>query len=233
MAYIEFKDVCKNYGDEEIKTKALKKVSFEINKGELVVITGPSGAGKTTLLNILGGIDNLSSGEVIVNKIDISKLKEKKLTEYRRKNVGFIFQLYNLSENLTAEENVDLVSELTNKKVDSQASLKKVGLTKKKDFFPHELSGGECQKVAIARAISKNPKILLCDEPTGAIDSKGGKQILKLLQKLANKDKMTVVIVTHNTQIASIANKVVQIKNGSITKVKTNRKPKLVGDLEW
>lgn len=233
MAYIEFKNVCKNYGDDEVKTKALKNVSFEINKGELVVITGPSGAGKTTLLNILGGIDNLSSGDVIVNKVNISNLKERRLTEYRRKNVGFIFQFYNLSENLTAKENIDLVSELMNKKIDAISTLKKVGLTKKVDFFPHELSGGECQKVAIARAISKNPKILLCDEPTGALDSKGGKQILKLLQKLANKDKMTVIIITHNNQISSIADKVVQIKNGNITKVKMNRKPKLAGDLEW
>ncbi len=231
MAYIEFKNVCKEYGNEEVKVKALKKANFEIEKGELVVIVGPSGAGKTTCLNILGGIDALTSGDVIVDNVKINKLKGKKLIKYRREDVGFVFQFYNLVQNLTAKENVELATQICKDPMDAESIIKKVGLTKKIDNFPSELSGGEQQRVAIARAIAKRPKLLLCDEPTGALDEKRGKQILKLLQNTAKKEKMTVVIITHNSAICPIANKVISFKNGSVDKVKINKKPKAVGDL--
>ena len=224
MAYIEFKNVCKEYNTGEVSIKALKKASFEIEKGELVVIIGPSGAGKTTCLNILGGIDTLTSGE---------KLKGRKLVKYRREDVGFVFQFYNLVQNLTARENVELGYEICKNPLDVDQTIKKVGLTKRKDNFPSALSGGEQQRVAIARAVVKNPKLLLCDEPTGALDSKTGKQVLKLLQSISKKEKTTVIIITHNNAITPIANKVITIKNGSVESVKINKKPKNIGDLEW
>ena len=233
MAYIEFKNVCKEYNTGEVSIKALKKASFEIEKGELVVIIGPSGAGKTTCLNILGGIDTLTSGEVIVDGVKINKLKGRKLVKYRREDVGFVFQFYNLVQNLTASENVELGYEICKNPLDVDQTIKKVGLTKRKDNFPSALSGGEQQRVAIARAVVKNPKLLLCDEPTGALDSKTGKQVLKLLQSISKKEKTTVIIITHNNAITPIANKVITIKNGSVESVKINKKPKNIGDLEW
>ncbi len=233
MAYIEFKNVCKEYNTGEVSIKALKKASFEIEKGELVVIIGPSGAGKTTCLNILGGIDTLTSGEVIVDGVKINKLKGRKLVKYRREDVGFVFQFYNLVQNLTARENVELGYEICKNPLDVDQTIKKVGLTKRKDNFPSALSGGEQQRVAIARAVVKNPKLLLCDEPTGALDSKTGKQVLKLLQSISKKEKTTVIIITHNNAITPIANKVITIKNGSVESVKINKKPKNIGDLEW
>ena len=233
MAYIEFKNVCKEYNTGEVSIKALKKASFEIEKGELVVIIGPSGAGKTTCLNILGGIDTLTSGEVIVDGVKINKLKGRKLVKYRREDVGFVFQFYNLVQNLTARENVELGYEICKNPLDVDQTIKKVGLTKRQDNFPSALSGGEQQRVAIARAVVKNPKLLLCDEPTGALDSKTGKQVLKLLQSISKKEKTTVIIITHNNAITPIANKVITIKNGSVESVKINKKPKNIGDLEW
>ena len=233
MAYIEFKNVCKEYNTGEVSIKALKKASFEIEKGELVVIIGPSGAGKTTCLNILGGIDTLTSGEVIVDGVKINKLKGRKLVKYRREDVGFVFQFYNLVQNLTARENVELGYEICKNPLDVDQTIKKVGLTKRKDNFPSALSGGEQQRVAIARAVVKNPKLLLCDEPTGALDSKTGKQVLKLLQSISKKEKTTVIIITHNNAITPIANKVITFKNGSVESVKINKMPKNIGDLEW
>ncbi len=233
MAYIEFKNVCKNYGNDEVKIKALKKASFEIEKGELVVILGPSGAGKTTCLNIIGGLDAPTSGEVLVDNVRIDKLKGRKLVKYRREDVGFVFQFYNLINNLTAMENVELASQICKNPMDPISIIKKVSLTKRKDNFPSELSGGEQQRVAIARAIAKRPKLLLCDEPTGALDDKTGKQILKLLQSMNKKEKMTVIIITHNNAIAPMANKVIRFKNGSVESVKINKKPISAGDLSW
>lgn len=233
MAYIELKNVYKNYGDEEIEIKALKKVNFDIEKGELIVIVGPSGTGKTTCLNILGGIDRATSGNVFVNGVDISELKERKLTKYRREDVGFVFQFYNLIKNLTVKENVELATQVCKDKTDSLAIIKKVGLSKKIDNFPSELSVSEQQRVSIARAIAKKPRVLLCDEPIEALDEKHGKQILKLLQNIAKKEHITIIITTHNDAIAPMANKVITFKNGTVNNVKINKKPKLAGDLEW
>lgn len=233
MAYIEFKNVCKDYQMGEVTIKALKKASFEIEEGELVVIVGPSGAGKTTCLNILGGMDKLTSGEVVVDGEIISNLRGRSLIKYRREDVGFVFQFYNLVQNLTALENVELATQICKKPLDSNVIIKKVGLTKRKDNFPSQLSGGEQQRVAIARAIAKRPKLLLCDEPTGALDDKTGKQILKLLQTTAKSERTTVVIITHNSAIAPMANRVITFKNGTISDVKINKKPKPVGDLQW
>ncbi len=233
MAYIEFKNVCKDYQMGEVTIKALKRANFKIEEGELTVILGPSGAGKTTCLNILGGMDYLTSGEVIVDNEVISSLKGRHLIKYRREDVGFVFQFYNLVQNLTAKENVELATQICKKPMDPDVIIKKVGLTKRKDNFPSQLSGGEQQRVAIARAIAKRPKLLLCDEPTGALDDKTGKQILKLLQATAKTEKMTVVIITHNSAIAPMANKVITFKNGTVSSVKVNKNPKPVGDLQW
>lgn len=233
MAYIEFKNVNKVYQMGEVKIKALNKTSFEIDKGELVVILGPSGAGKTTCLNILGGMDTVTSGDVIVDGNNITDYTEKDLIMYRRNNIGFVFQFYNLVQNLTALENVELAVQLCKDHLDPKTILNKVGLKNRMDNFPSQLSGGEQQRVAIARAIAKNPKLLLCDEPTGALDYKTGKQILKLLEQTARKENMTVIIITHNAAIAPMADKIIKFRNGSVSDVVINKKPKSIDEIEW
>ena len=233
MAYIEFKDVIKEYKMGEITIKALDNTNFSIDKGELVAIVGPSGAGKTTTLNILGGMDKVTSGKVFVNDNEISKLSNKKLIEYRRNDIGFVFQFYNLVQNLTAKENVELATQICSDSLNVDEILEMVGLKDRKDNFPSQLSGGEQQRVAIARAIAKNPKLLLCDEPTGALDYKTGKQILKLLQDTCRKEKMTVVIITHNTAIAPMADKVIYFKNGTAERVEINNNPVSIDNIEW
>ena len=233
MAYIEFKDVVKKYTMGEVEITALDKASFEINEGELVVIVGASGAGKTTALNILGGMDNATTGKVIVAGKDITKLKGKSLIKYRREDIGFVFQFYNLVQNLTAVENVELATQICKNSLSPREVIKKVGLENRMDNFPSQLSGGEQQRVAIARAIAKNPKLLLCDEPTGALDYNTGKQILKLLQDTSRKEKMTVVIITHNQAITPMADKIIQFKNGKAISVKQNDNIIPVENIEW
>lgn len=233
MAYIEFKNVNKIYNMGEVEIKALNKTSFEIEKGELVVILGPSGAGKTTCLNILGGMDSATNGKVVVDDKDLTGYSNKDLIMYRRNDIGFVFQFYNLVQNLTALENVELAVQLCKDHLDPKTILNKVGLSKRMDNFPSQLSGGEQQRVAIARAIAKNPKLLLCDEPTGALDYKTGKQILKLLEQTARKENMTVIIITHNAAIAPMADKVIRFKNGSVEDVTINKKPKSIDEIEW
>ncbi len=233
MAYIEFKNVDKIYKMGEVEIKALNKASFEIEKGELVVILGPSGAGKTTCLNILGGMDSLTSGKVIVDKKEITNYTNKNLIMYRRNDIGFVFQFYNLVQNLTALENVELAVQLCKDHLDPKTILSKVGLQKRMDNFPSQLSGGEQQRVAIARALAKNPKLLLCDEPTGALDYKTGKQILKLLEQTARKEKMTVIIITHNAAIAPMADKIIKFKNGKAEEIIINKNPKSIDEIEW
>lgn len=233
MSYIEFNNVVKEYKMGEITIKALDNTNFKIEEGELVVIVGPSGAGKTTTLNILGGMDNLTSGEVIVDGKRIDKLKNKALIKYRREDIGFVFQFYNLVQNLTALENVELATQICKDSLEPMEVLEKVGLKDRMKNFPSQLSGGEQQRVAIARAIAKNPKLLLCDEPTGALDYKTGKQILKLLQDTCRKENMTVIIITHNTAIAPMADKVINFKNGTAESVKINFSPKSIDEIEW
>ena len=232
MAYIEFKNVDKIYQMGEVEIKALNKASFEIEKGELVVILGPSGAGKTTCLNILGGMDSATRGKVLVDNKDITNYSNKELIMYRRNDIGFVFQFYNLVQNLTALENVELAVQLCKDHLNPKTILNKVGLQKRMDNFPSQLSGGEQQRVAIARAIAKNPKLLLCDEPTGALDYKTGKQILKLLEETARKEKMTVIIITHNAAIAPMADKVIKFKNGSASDIIINKKPMSIDEIE-
>ena len=233
MPYIEFKNVCKQYKMGEVKIKALENTNFSIEKGELVVIVGPSGAGKTTTLNILGGMDSATSGEVIVDGKRVTKLKNRELIKYRREDIGFVFQFYNLVQNLTAKENVELATQICKDSLNPSEVLEKVGLSERKDNFPSQLSGGEQQRVAIARAIAKNPKLLLCDEPTGALDYKTGKQILKLLQDTARKENMTVLIITHNTALAPMADKVIHFKNGTAEKIEINNNPLPIEQIEW
>lgn len=233
MAYIEFKNVVKEYIVGENSIKALDNANFEIEKGELVIIVGPSGAGKTTALNVLGGMDNVTSGEVIIDGQRVDKYSEKELTHYRREDIGFVFQFYNLVQNLTALENVELATQICKKPLNPKTTIEKVGLKNRKDNFPSQLSGGEQQRVAIARAIAKNPKILLCDEPTGALDYNTGKQILKLLQDTCRKEKMTVIIITHNSAIAPMADKVIRFKNGKAEEIIINKKPQSIDEIEW
>ena len=233
MSYIEFKDVVKEYKMGDVVIKALDNTNFSIDKGELVAIVGPSGAGKTTTLNILGGMDRATSGSVLVNKKEITSLTNKQLIQYRRNDIGFVFQFYNLVQNLTAKENVELATQLCSDALNVDEILDKVGLKSRKDNFPSQLSGGEQQRVAIARAIAKNPKLLLCDEPTGALDYKTGKQILKLLQDTCKREKMTVVIITHNTAITPMADKVIHFKNGTAEKFEINENPISIDKIEW
>ena len=233
MSYIEFKDVVKEYKMGEVSIKALDKTNFQIEKGELVVIVGPSGAGKTTALNILGGMDSATSGSVIVANKNITKYKNKELIKYRREDIGFVFQFYNLVQNLTALENVELATQICKEPLNPKDILIKVGLENRLKNFPAQLSGGEQQRVAIARAIAKNPKLLLCDEPTGALDYKTGKQILKLLQDTCRKEKMTVIIITHNTALTPMADRVIHFKNGTAQNVEINQNPMPIEEIEW
>lgn len=233
MSYIEFKNVCKDYKMGEVIIHALSNANLSIEKGELVVIVGPSGAGKTTALNILGGMDNVTSGRVIVDNKEISRLKNRDLIKYRREDIGFVFQFYNLVQNLTAIENVELATQICKKSLNPEQVMEKVGLAERKNNFPSQLSGGEQQRVAIARAIAKNPKLLLCDEPTGALDYKTGKQILKLLQDMSRKENMTVIIITHNGAIAPMADKVIKFKNGTAEDMIINENPTPIEEIEW
>lgn len=233
MAYIELKNVKKEYDMGEVKIKAVNGVSFSIEKGEFVVILGPSGAGKTTILNILGGMDTASSGTVIVDGKDITNYKNKDFILFRRHDIGFVFQFYNLVGNLTALENVELASQICKNPFNPKTMLKEVGLQDRMNNFPAQLSGGEQQRVAIARALAKNPKLLLCDEPTGALDSKTGKKILSLLQKTASKRNMTVIVITHNSVMADIADKVIKLKNGEVEEIIVNEHPLDAERINW
>lgn len=233
MAYIEFKNVCKDYIMGEVTIHALMNTNLSIEKGELVVVVGPSGAGKTTALNILGGMDTVTRGKVIVDGKEISRLKNRDMIKYRREDIGFVFQFYNLVQNLTALENVELATQICKKSLNPSEVLDKVGLSERKNNFPSQLSGGEQQRVAIARAIAKNPKLLLCDEPTGALDYKTGKQILKLLQDTARKENMTVIIITHNAAITPMADKIIKFKNGTAEDIIINENPMPIEEIEW
>ena len=233
MSFIEFKNVSKIYKMGEVEIKALDNISFEIEKGEFVVVLGASGAGKTTILNILGGMDTATSGEIIVDGNNISKANERQLTDYRRYDIGFVFQFYNLVQNLTARENVELAVQICKEPLDSRFVLKMVGLEDRTSNFPSQLSGGEQQRVAIARAVAKNPKLLLCDEPTGALDYKTGKQVLKVLQDMSYKHNMTVVMITHNSALADMGQKIIRVKSGQIESVTMNENPKNVEDIEY
>ena len=233
MAFVEFKNVGKTYQMGEVKINALHDASFEIEKGELVVIVGPSGAGKTTLLNILGGMDTLTTGQVLLDGRDISGMDRRELTQYRRMDVGFVFQFYNLIGNLNALENVELANQICRHPLSAAQVLKDVGLEARMKNFPSQLSGGEQQRVAIARALAKNPKLLLCDEPTGALDYQTGKAILKLLQDTGRKTGMTVVIITHNSALTAMADRVIRVKNGTVCGIETNEHPTDIAEIEW
>ena len=233
MPFVEFHDVAKTYKMGEVEINALHDASFEIEKGELVVIVGPSGAGKTTLLNILGGMDTLTSGKVFLDGREISALSRKQLTDYRRHDVGFVFQFYNLIGNLNALENVELANQICKDPLDAEAILKDVGLGARAGNFPSQLSGGEQQRVAIARALAKNPKLLLCDEPTGALDYQTGKAILQLLQNTGRRTGMTVVIITHNSALTAMADRVIRVRNGTVSSVEINEKPQDIAEIEW
>lgn len=231
--YIEFKDVKKIYQMGEVEIEALSGVDFFIDKGEFVIIAGPSGAGKSTILNILGGMDTASSGKVIVDNNEITRLSRKELITYRRYDIGFVFQFYNLVQNLTAIENIELATQICKSNVDANNILDAVGLKDRKNNFPSQLSGGEQQRVAIARALAKNPKLLLCDEPTGALDYNTGKSILKLLQDTGKETGMTIVVITHNLAIAPMGDRVIRVKNGRIESQIINENPVSVERIEW
>ena len=233
MAFVEFENVGKTYHMGEVEIHALHDTTFQVEKGELVVIVGPSGAGKTTLLNILGGMDTLSTGRVMLDGREISALSKKELTDYRRHDVGFVFQFYNLIGNLTALENVELANQICKNPLDAEEILKDVGLEERKKNFPSQLSGGEQQRVAIARALAKNPKLLLCDEPTGALDYQTGKAILQLLQDTGRKTGMTVIIITHNGALTAMADRVIRMKNSRVSQVILNDRPTPVEEIEW
>ena len=233
MAFVTFENVGKVYKTGDVEVRALHNVSFKIEKGEICVVVGQSGAGKTTLLNILGGMDTLTEGHVLLDGRDISTLNEKQMATYRRFDIGFVFQFYNLIPNLTAVENVEIASQLSKDPLDSMSVMKQVGLADRALNFPAQLSGGEQQRVAIARALAKNPKLLLCDEPTGALDYETGKAILKLLQDTCRKSGMTVVIITHNSALTAMADRVVKIKNGTVASVSINENPESIENIEW
>lgn len=233
MSYVRFSNVSKKYKMGEVEVNAVNHMSFEIGRGELVVIVGPSGAGKTTLLNILGGMDTVTSGSVMLDGKDIAKYDKRELTLYRRYDIGFVFQFYNLIQNLTAKENVELASQICREPLDSDEALDLVGLSARKNNFPGQLSGGEQQRVAIARALAKNPKLLLCDEPTGALDYQTGKAILKLLQEMCISSNKTVVIVTHNSAFCDIADRVIRVREGKVAEVILNEHPLDANEIEW
>ncbi|MBR4875548.1 MAG: ABC transporter ATP-binding protein [Clostridia bacterium] len=233
MAYISFDHVIKKYRMGEQEIYAARDVSFEIEKGEFCIIVGPSGAGKTTILNILGGMDSCDGGKVLLDGREVSALDKKALTEYRRHDVGFVFQFYNLVQNLTALENVELAGAICRDPLDAADTLRSVGLGERLRNFPGQLSGGEQQRVSIARAIAKNPKILLCDEPTGALDYQTGKAILQLLQDTGRRTGMTIIIITHNGALTDMADRVIQVRNGTVKSVKLNENPKNISEIEW
>lgn len=233
MSYIEFNNIVKEYHSGDLAIRALDGASFEVERGELAVILGSSGAGKTTALNILGGMDTSSTGEVIVDGQKISDYNNKDLIGYRRLDIGFVFQFYNLVPNLTAVENVELAAQICPDSLSAEDTLAKVGLSERMNNFPAQMSGGEQQRVSIARAIAKNPKLLLCDEPTGALDYATGKQILQLLQDTCRKDNMTVLIITHNSALAPMADRVIKFKSGKITTITTNDNPIPIEEIEW
>ena len=232
-AYIQFENVKKIYQSGEVSIEALHDVSFTVEKGELCVIVGPSGAGKTTLLNILGGMDRLTEGRILLDGENISALSSKRLVGYRRQEIGFVFQFYNLIENLTALENVQLAAQVCKNPLDPAQTLEKVGLGARLKNFPSQLSGGEQQRVAIARALAKNPKLLLCDEPTGALDYETGKSILKLLSDTGRETGMTVIIITHNSALTAMADRVIRVKNGTVSSVELNPDPVPIEEIEW
>ena len=233
MAFVEFRNVGKTYQMGELAISALHDASFTVEKGELVVIVGPSGAGKTTLLNILGGMDTLTTGKVLLDGKEISGMNRRELTQYRRQDVGFVFQFYNLVGNLTALENVELANQICKNPLDAATVLGEVGLGNRMKNFPSQLSGGEQQRVAIARALAKNPKLLLCDEPTGALDYQTGKAILKLLQDTGRSTGMTVIIITHNSALTAMADRVIRVKNGTVVSETVNDHPQNIADIEW
>ena len=230
---VKLVDVKKTYKMGEVLIHAVDGVNFEINKGEFVVVVGPSGAGKTTVLNILGGMDTCDGGQVIVDDKDIAKCKGKELTTYRRNDIGFVFQFYNLVQNLTALENVELATQICKEPLDAREVLEHVGLKDRMSNFPAQLSGGEQQRVSIARALAKNPKLLLCDEPTGALDYNTGKSILKLLQDTCRKENMTVIVITHNQALTPMADRIIHIKNGRVADMRINENPESVDTIEW
>ena len=233
MAYIPVINECKRYRMGESTIVANNNINFEIEKGEFVIILGPSGAGKSTVLNILGGMDSCDEGQIIIDGVDISKYNSKQLTKYRRNDVGFVFQFYNLVQNLTARENVELASQIVTNALDIDETLKLVGLEHRKNNFPAQLSGGEQQRVAIARAIAKNPKLLLCDEPTGALDYTTGKQILKTLQDTCRNTGTTVIVITHNSALAPMADRVIRINDAKVRSIEVNSNPSSVETIEW
>ena len=231
--FIEFRDVRKVYKMGEVEIPALDGVSFQIKKGEFVVIAGASGAGKSTILNILGGMDTCTSGEILVDGEEVSKMDARQLTTYRRYDIGFVFQFYNLVQNLTARENVELAVQICKNPLDVDQTIEAVGLRERRSNFPSQLSGGEQQRVAIARALAKNPKLLLCDEPTGALDYQTGKAILKLLQDTCREQQMTVIVITHNLALTPMGDKVIRVKSGKIRSIEVNEHPKPIEEIEW
>ena len=232
-SFITFNNVKKTYKVGDVGINASDGVDFEVNKGEFVVIVGPSGAGKTTILNLLGGMDKATSGQILVDGQDVAKYSEGQLTQYRRDDIGFVFQFYNLVQNLTALENVELATQISKNPLDVRMVLERVGLNKRLDNFPAQLSGGEQQRVAIARAIAKNPKLLLCDEPTGALDYQTGKAILGLLREMCDKYTMTVIVITHNSALAPMADRIIHLKNGQVASMNINEHPKSIAEIEW
>ncbi len=233
MSLVEFKNVYKRYKMGEVTINAVDGISFSIEEGEFAVAVGASGAGKTTVLNILGGMDNCSEGEILVRGKDISSYTDRQLIEYRRFDIGFVFQFYNLVQNLTAKENVELATQICKNPIDSEKALESVGLLDRKDNFPAQLSGGEQQRVSIARALAKRPGLLLCDEPTGALDYNTGRQILKQLQETCRTEKMTVVLITHNGALTPMADHVIEMKSGKIVRDEYNPSPKSIDEIEW
>ena len=231
--FVKLENITKIYQMGEVEIRAVDGIDFSIQKGEFVVIVGPSGAGKTTVLNILGGMDTASGGRITVDGQDITKYSERQLTGYRRDDIGFVFQFYNLIPNLTALENVEMALQICRNPLDARAVLKEVGLEERMDNFPAQLSGGEQQRVSIARALAKNPKLLLCDEPTGALDYNTGKAILKLLQEMCREKGMTVIVITHNSALAPMADRLIKIKNGKVSSMKVNENPISIDEIEW